>query len=49
MIDGDQGCTMEIVRSEVGTEIGAMSEDRAVFHEPIAEKHFLAGNYIRLP
>ena len=38
---------MEIVGREVGAEIGAMAEDRAIFHQPVPEKDFLAGNDIR--
>jgi hypothetical protein len=46
VVNGDEGCAMKIVRREIGPEIGAMSEDRAVFHQPAAEKDLLAGCYI---
>ena len=47
MVDGDQGCTMKVVCREVRAEIRAVSEDRAIFHQAVAKKHFLACNYIR--
>jgi hypothetical protein len=47
VIDDDQGCTLKIVCREVGTEIGAMAEDGAILHQPVAKKDFLAGNDIR--
>src|SRR5207244_3109299 len=37
----NQGGPMQIVSGEIRTEIGAVSEDRAVFHQPIAEKYAL--------
>ena len=37
---------MEIVGGEIRTEIGSVSEDRAVLHETVAEKHSLAVNHV---
>ena len=47
VLDGDEGGAMKVVCREVRTEIRAVSEDRAIFHQSVAEKHFLAGNHIR--
>ena len=37
---------MKVVCREVRTEIRAVSEDRAIFHQAVAKKHLLACNYI---
>ena len=34
---------MQIVGGEVGAEVGAVTEDRAVLHEPVVEKDLLPG------
>ena len=38
---------MEVVGREVRAEIGAVAEDRAVLHQPITQKDFLAGHDVR--
>src|SRR5579871_1713984 len=47
MINRNKGSAMEIVGGEIRAQISAMAKNRAIFHESVAQKHFLTGDDIR--
>jgi hypothetical protein len=46
-VANDERCPVQVVGGEVGAEVRAVPEDRAVLHQPVAEEEPLPGLHVR--